>query len=567
MKRIDFFTLERVVQDRLVAASRGGYSPRLVASAPLPLRAAPQHVALGAVSALTLFVLPLVGWGALGSAWGRQPWWLSPVYALACVVLGLLGAWIASRMHARTTAPVAPGLYVFPGVVIEADGSTLCCHALADLNRVAVQQALLTLHYTNNVRLGVVHADVKSALATEQSLREAQQQWSEGRLLAEASDPLTAPKFASPVGPVGAHHRAASFWSGPGWALACGGGVFLSALLWWARNYQSDEAMYAAARAKDTQAAYEAYLVSGVRHAAEVRALDLPRVSATAGASLDMLIQNAKTKGDAAALRSLLAQVGGGHGVALRSPANCAPTPLQPDPCAPLLVASALSEIADKRISTHLSNMPKADSAAIGMWAQILRAATMTGGALRVNVVHARVDSVALSRSDKYLARSTFYVGDVSRLSKHFDDEDEARRDTGDVAELVRALNSKFGPDELRLVAGGSAEPSDVGLLEVRRVSTWSGRVYSSRLPRGVFLGMTYGYELRLQAAGAAQPWARKLTQMVGVDQEWMGGASRDAADTTAKAIADHVYEMQSKLASTKAYAQLLAPLAPLAAP
>lgn len=558
MQRIDFFALERVVQDRLVAAARGGYSPKLLGAAPLPLRLASLQVVAAAGASFVLLFAPLVGWGSLGSSLGRQGFVFFALYALAASTLAAVGAIVAVRMHARATAPVAPGVYMFPGVLIEADGDELRCHRLAHLQELSVVGALVRLRYAH-ASLSFSCDDAQSAEAMAAELTNARALLASGKLEPELSDPLTAPKFASPVGPVGAHHRTASFWRGLGLGLAIAMGIGCSLLLWWGRNYQSDEAMYAAARAQDTQPAYEAYLVSGQRHADEVRTLDLPRVSTVRAESLQFKIASAKVAGDAPKLRSLIAR--GGTPQGLHAPLQCTATAADPDPCAPLLVASALSEIADERIRVHIAPAPKSDPAEAVTWAGLIRRATMMGGALRVSVSHGRIDHVALARSDKYLGQSTLFMGEVSRLSKHFDELDEIARDARDQEALIKALRLRFEPIELQ-VLGGASEPSDAGRLEIKRTNAWSGRVYSARSPRGVFLGMTYGFELHLQAGGSA-PFVRKVTQMVGVETPWMAGASNDPTDTNARAIAEYVYSEQSALATSRAYGSLLASLVP----
>lgn len=559
MRRLNFFALERVVQDRVVAATRGGYSPPLLAASPLPLRLAGWVVACAGAGLLCLLLLPWLGWGVLGSAFGLHAVWTLGLYIPAALGLGFLGLHLAARIHDRARAPMAAGVYAFPGTVLQADGSELCAHALAELRDAQAQGGLVTLRYASTT-LRMHLPDEGAAQALVAALLEAQQLAAQGKLAPESSDPLVAPKFASPVGPVGGHRRTASFWQGAGLVLGLVCAAVAGVALWWGRNYQSDEAMYARARAADSVAAYQAYVASGSRHVPEVRALDLPRVTGSAGVSLDARIAEAKRNADAAALRAML-PAGVGVDALAGPPAHCMATGAHADPCAPYLVVAALNEVANQRIAARLVAGPKADAAELGAWAQVLRRATLTGGALRVQTTHARVDGTALARSDKYLAHSTLYMGEVSRLSKHFDESDEVERDARDAAALVAELSAAFPATELQ-VLGGSPSPGDAGLLEVRRSSTWSGRVFSSKSPRGVFLGMTYQFEIKLQAVGGAvAPFARKVSQMVGVESRWMAGESLPASDVNAKSIADLVYFTQSQLAAQKARAVFLAPV------
>lgn len=558
MRRLDLYALDRVVQDRIVASARGGYSPPLIAAAPTPVRVPPWWVLGGALGAMLLVVLPVLGWGSLGSSLGRQGALFLLVYILAASGVTLLSCRVAARIHARATSPVRPGLYLFPGTALEVDGAELRAFPATELSRAAAQGALVLLHYGQQT-LRFAAGDANRAQEIVAELLSARDKILSGQLLPEASDPLQSPKFASPVGPVAAHARVSSFWDNAGLGIAALLGLLFGTILWWGRNTQSDESMYAKARTLNTKDAYEAYLVSGTAHADEVRGIDLPRVSAARAESLEARIEKAKTAGDAAALRALGAELGAPL-LTLTHPVDCKAAPGKPDPCAPFLVAAALASIGDANAASSVFARPKGDLAEAAAWSRIFRAAALTGGVLRLDVTHGKPDGAQLARADKYLTKSTSYAGEVSRVSKHFDEASEVERDARDFAAIKAAFEARVPPDRLRLAASTETAAPDAGRLEVTRTTVWSGRVYTSKTPRGVFLGMTYTYELKLTPRGEAKPFVRKAQAIIGVDNAWMSGPGSDSGP---KAVSDFVYAEQSMKAVAKASDDFFAVLAP----
>src|SRR5262245_576388 len=120
MIKIDFYKLSRPIQDGLLEAFRGQYTP-----APLLMRPGIRHtvagwIAVSFASALGLLFLWALGFGDAESRLSLHPPFVTAAYVLlsATCALGVIQA-LAARKR-LTALPFPPGLFLFPANMIDA---------------------------------------------------------------------------------------------------------------------------------------------------------------------------------------------------------------------------------------------------------------------------------------------------------------------------------------------------------------------------------------------------------------------------------------------------------------
>ena len=139
MKRIDFFSLMRPVQERFVESTRGNGQPTplLVARLPLPLGAIGWGVLSAAAVASFGYVVRL-GYGKLENPLALQ----SPTYLgieIGLLVLALLLALLSRRaLRRRLRLPFVPTVYLFPVGAVDARAQGLVVHGWEELRNLSV---------------------------------------------------------------------------------------------------------------------------------------------------------------------------------------------------------------------------------------------------------------------------------------------------------------------------------------------------------------------------------------------------------------------------------------------
>lgn len=279
MKRVEFFTLQRPIQERFVASAKGQ-------GAPAPLLIAPPRPAyaaiawgLAAVSLVLAWGLAVsVGYGVLESPFALQPEWMLGVHA------GLLMAAAACAFRARAVLqkssrlPFPPGIYLFPIGVIDAQASPFGVHGWDELKNMQFSASGASLTFARG------RFDFKAKPGTQ--LNDIERRLNEYRAQLSAGpredkdlvlfDPLLDNGFRNPFSPRESMlppKRASlpiAALIGVLVAGACGAGSFF------VRNSYGATALLTRARTANSVEGYRAYLARGGSEA-EVRDLLLPR--------------------------------------------------------------------------------------------------------------------------------------------------------------------------------------------------------------------------------------------------------------------------------------------------
>ncbi|HWP10100.1 MAG TPA: hypothetical protein VNN72_30365, partial [Polyangiaceae bacterium] len=121
MKRIDFFSLARPIQERFVESTRGrgAPAPLLVAAQPLPV-AAIGWALLSALSVAGFVYAVKLGYGKLESPVSIQPTWLLVVEIGALVLAVVLALMSRRSLRQRQRLPFVPTVYLFPIGAVDA---------------------------------------------------------------------------------------------------------------------------------------------------------------------------------------------------------------------------------------------------------------------------------------------------------------------------------------------------------------------------------------------------------------------------------------------------------------
>jgi hypothetical protein len=315
---VDFNALPKAVRERLVGCVEHAALPR-----PLLAEVSSSRGAAFGFAVLFLFGCAVVALTALfrfGQAVQGPFAMAGYAVGIALAILGVLA--MIRRSKLASVLPFAPGRYLFPVDFVDARSRMLrlvpLC-ALIDIRSVPWQQkgveggATLTFTFEDGIEESFV---LHGGVLPEQVFCDLEQAQERIRRAVAAHDIRTLsvldPFFEDPSddassapSPARAGEAAGPLARSIGgifrlpvmFGLAAALGVVLAAPLWYARNLRSDEAMFRRATREDTERAFEAYLVSGRRHAEEVRTSLLPRAA----------LKEAERKGSVTALRQFLA--------------------------------------------------------------------------------------------------------------------------------------------------------------------------------------------------------------------------------------------------------------------
>lgn len=512
MKRVDFYQLQRSIQDRFVGSVVSGFppAPLAVARGATPRKLA--WVGLSVLSFVALLVFAKVGYGDLESGASLHSaralaGWAGLVFG---VVFGLVMAY--AQLVREKALPYPPGVYVFPACLIDARSDLFVVHDTKDLASAEPAAGGVRFAFTGGQAFLVpvdpsqasrVVAEVKAgrdramhAAATEDP----------GELI--AVDPLHQPRFSSPVGPRDPHGMRLPPWGKLGWAIAAGAAVVVGPGLWAARNAGSDARLYARAIQADDALAYKMYLERGRSKADEIRDTRLPLAelrdveragdvdallafqAAHAGSAIEAQVAAAVHAAMLAELGKAKAQGSLGALEAFRRkyPKHG--------------VERELRDAVDAVFARGLAGFKgrgKADDKAVAFAAKLFEFAKKSGP--RVEVRFRRKPSESLDRADQYVLKTPSFAGVASYPSKYFDDKHAARReetlgkllttrlDAGLSSELFDVTSGELVPAE------GQLPEAKVPTLFVTHRQEWSGHTYASTKPRGSYVGVTFLFD------------------------------------------------------------------------
>jgi hypothetical protein len=279
MKRIDFFRLERPVQERFVDASlgQGMPTPLLVGSAPLPLSAIGWAALSALLVVLWIWVIRL-GYGKLDSSLALQP----PAFLILHLSLPALAVLAGFRgrssLRARWRLPFPPKVYLFPIGVVDARTAAIAVYGWDDLESVRVRGSSVRVSFRGG-SFTFPLAEPQQGAELERRIQEYKQQLAGGQLSDHdlvLLDPLRDNGFRNPFSPAESM-RPPKPKRLPLWPIAAAlGAIGLGVGVWAIRNSLGEHAIYAEARQRDSADAYRAYVARGGTQR-EVSELLLPR--------------------------------------------------------------------------------------------------------------------------------------------------------------------------------------------------------------------------------------------------------------------------------------------------
>ncbi|HEY6079056.1 MAG TPA: hypothetical protein VIW29_09650 [Polyangiaceae bacterium] len=558
MQVLDFFGLERSLQDRFIEAASGSVPPK-----PLAFKAArPQPIVLawwaGSVLGLVVTVgLLTLGFGSLESSLALlgAPWAVLLAGLVAFSVFAALRA--LALDHDRDSLPYRAGVYVFPIGVVDAQTQVVRIYRFPELKEVTQHERRVSLTFDGGVRFALDLPDVALAQQLVQLVEQHQQRVSgvsgppSNRELA-ALDPLADTGFKSPFTPTERLFKSAPRWLRFGWVVALLAGAVLGPLAWKGRNFVSEEQLYSAARSLDTTAGYRAYLERGGQRS-DVTQLLLPHAE----------LKEAVAKGNVAALEAFLER-GGRSGIDAEVKAELRKALL-----------ADLNEVAAKSSLTALTDFERAQKhrelirnelelkraelyqkaarafagvaqpstpGLVGFFGRLLFYAQQHGP--EVEIAFRRRVAESSQDAEKALQKSAYYMGTEALPSRYFRPEDWEAHEKAVGEALAERLNREFPPDILhfKLAPVLADDGSDVPKLAkptlvITHRSELSG-AFMSRMPRGAFVGLGLMVRSHLIVPGDEQPLAFKFSAWLPPDlKRWeqSGTTPRDVYEALAR--------------------------------
>jgi hypothetical protein len=509
MQVVDFFNLERSLQDRFVEAASGSVPPTPLAFA--PARARLQVLGWWAVclfAALSAVALLAVGFGALDSPQAL----LGPGWAVAEALLIALAVFSGLRAvsldHDRDSLPYRAGAYVFPIGVVDAQSGVIRIHRFPELVDVSRRNQRVTLAF-EGARFQFDVADAALAEQLVQLVEQNRQRVSgdmgppSSRALA-ALDPLADTGFKSPFTPTEPRRRTSPRWLRIGWVFAIAVGALLGPAAWKARNVLSEERLYAEARAASTKQAYLAYLERGGKRT-DVSETLLPRAE----------LGEAVAEGSVAALEAFLAR---GKHAAIEAEVQAALKKALLTELSAVAAKGSLTALNEfERSQPHASLVRKElEQKRAELYQRVARsfaAAAQPGTPGLVGFVgrllfyaqkHGPEAHIAFRRreadgsrdAEAQLVKSAYFMGPEALPSRYFRPEDWERREAAIGAEIAARLNREFPEDVLHfkvvpaLPDDGTDNPQvTTPTLVITHRDDMSG-AFMSKMPRGAFVGL-----------------------------------------------------------------------------
>jgi hypothetical protein len=521
MQRIDFYKLERPIQERFVASAKGSSPPAPLAS---HRESVPRGVllwgAIGVAALVALFWLGSVGYGDLRSSVALQPRGLLAGYAglgLLAVFAGIRAAALYLRAEAM---PFPRAVFLFPSGLIDTRAREIVVRPLSELTKADVGSKSLAVRFNDGFAFKFRLADNARPVELERLLGEYGARFNpdaapvSNREIA-AYDPLKDNGFSNPFSPTEAMKPPKLKFQilGPLVALlvgpAIGYGVFS------ARNHLAEEALYREARAENTKDAYVEYVARGgqrpeivgillprseleaIVKKADLAALESyaaprrkseiwPEIETALGKALAAELERVKKLGTRAALREFETKYGK-HEV----------------------IAPALERaIADHRVRalSKFAEVAKPNPDVLDFFKRLLVYADKHGPKFELKFKRKLADTV--TRTENRLRKSIFYGGEASLPSQYFD----AKRSEGREATIAKTLLGQFArafpADTLSLEPSGVLEDASDELPKVQvptllfaHRTEMSGE-YLSAEPRAAYTGVGFLCRVSLQIPG-----------------------------------------------------------------
>ncbi len=518
MRTVSFYSLSRVLQDRLTGSISEGFPPRPLAVVPGGPRS--ERVWLGVMGGglLGVLVLYLVGYGSLGSGLSRHGPIALGLYVgfIATAVFGF----VKSRRHLTEvkSLPIPRGIYLFPACVIDATSADLVVFATTEgqatgtAGGVSLAFPGKTFAFTQASGTQASGNLAEQLVVAQRETAEAVAQNDSAKL--STLDPLHEPRFSSPVGPRAPYKFSLPAWQKLGWAIALGVGLAFGLSLFFMRNATSDALLYSRAKKADTEDAYRAYLVHGKTHVREVELTLLPRAALKAASAKGSVEAVRAFRADfpktdiedeyAEALRAAMTAELGRAKATGKLGALRAFEKKYPDHGLGKDLAAAVHEVYTKELARVIAASPPAERAEIEpLYTQLFAALEKLGPTVEIRF--RRKPAPKLTSADKAIVKTATWNGVVSYVSKYFDAAHHKVREDVVAKELTEKLVPLFDP-ELVTIVPSAAEPDTgkgdepfpkvkVPTLFFVHGADWSGHTYTSRKPHVTMVGLNFSFD------------------------------------------------------------------------
>jgi hypothetical protein len=559
MQVVDFFNLERSLQDRFVEAASGSVPPTPIAFR----RARPSSAVLlwwgicvgAALAAIGVLAL---GFGSLESALAiLSTTWL--VVEAALVALAVFAALRALALdHSRDSLPYRAGAYVFPIGVVDAQTEVVRVYRFPELMDVARRERRVSLAFEGGARFEFETADPALAEQLVQLVEQNRQRVSgpsgppSSRELA-ALDPLADTGFKSPFTPTEPLRKSSPRWLRFGWLEALLAGALLGPLAWKGRNFVSEERLYTAARAAGTTAAFRQYLQKGGTRA-DVTQILLPHaelqeaIAKNSVSALEEFMARGKheqidVEVQAALKKALLAALA----EAAAKNSLSALKDFERDQPHHELVQKELelkrAELYQKVVRSFATVAQPTTPGLVGVFGRLLFYAQKHGP--EVGIAFRRRAADGSKDAEAAISKSAYFMTPDALPSRYFRPEDSERREADVGHELEARLNREFPPDILHfsLVPAIEDDGTDAPKLAkptllITHRDELSG-AFMSKKPRGAFVGLGFMVRSALIIPGDDQaPLAFKFSAWLKPDlNKWTepGVSPKDIYETLAK--------------------------------
>ncbi|HKY40078.1 MAG TPA: hypothetical protein VJN18_29285 [Polyangiaceae bacterium] len=540
MQVVDFYSLERSLQDRFVEAANGSVPPKPMAFTP----ARPRPLVLAwwggcVLTAGVLIALLAAGFGSLESSMAL----LGVVWAVVLAVLVALAVFAALRAlsldHDRDGLPYRAGIYLFPIGVVDAQTEVVKVYRFPDLKDVSRHERRISLSFDGGVHFQFETGDPSLAEQLVQQVEQQRQRVSghsgppSSRELA-ALDPLADTGFRSPFTPTEPRRKSSPRWLRFGWLEAVIAGALIGPLLWTGRNLVSEERLYTAARNLDSAGAYQAYLERGGKRA-DVSEVLLPNAQ----------LKQAIAKGSVAALEQYMAR---GKYDRIKDQVHAALKQALLNELSQVAAKGSLTALAAFERDQEHHDLVQAEIDArrkeiyqraarsfaavaqpttpglVGFFGRLLFYAQQHGP--EVEIAFRRRMPETTKDAEGQLMRSAYYLGADSLPSKYLglDSWEPRERVVGE--EIAARLNKEFPPDILHFELApvmpddGSDFPKvKKPTLVITHRAEMSGAFMSKR-PRGVFVALGVMIRAAFIVPGDDQPLNYKYSAWLPPDMK-----------------------------------------------
>ncbi|MEO7035419.1 MAG: hypothetical protein ABI548_15945 [Polyangiaceae bacterium] len=531
MDKVDFWALQRSIQERFVASTEGAAAPVPLAVRPLARDSAVLGWCLFGLAGLIGAMLSLrLGFGDLGSRYALTPVWFCAVHAGLFALSAFAFLKAAARHVSAHAVPYRPGLYLFPVGVIDARTPQFAVHrvseqteAQADNTRRCLRVAMrgATFEFPTRDAAGAALAartigELRDRLANSGPDSSAREQ--------SLVDPLLDNGFKNPFSPIESLRKAVPLWVKIWPFLALVVGVLLGGATWRVRNSLSERRLYAAARAADNTQTYRAYLARGGSNA-DVEALLLPRtelrdalrtngvaaveqfrdthpqtkIGSEVEAALQQVLMKELAAAQAAGTLTALKEFGTRYA---RYP----------------FLVPALEQAIDARIQSALAQLKPAlapnQSHLLLFMERLLRFTAKHGPEVLVRFQMKPTETLATA--EKALRRSAYFTGEKSLPGQFFDVAHEAPREAAIASAIIAELSEHLPPDLVSAKPAPSweaaADPKPtVPTLLITYHTEMSG-AFNSRRPRLALSGIGMIGRASFEIPGDADPLTFKLS-------------------------------------------------------